>query len=781
MTKKSLFIAAFLLVVCCSFFYQVFLHGYLPFPGDLLMSENPYKADSVLGYPPGGVPNKAQDRDVFHELVPWKLFTISEMKRGELPLWNPYNFSGSIMMQNFQTGVFYPLNIFFFLFPFTSAWTLFILSQPIFASLFMFLFLKELHRSTFASVLGGIGFAFSSYMIVWMEYGNIDATFLWLPLLLLFLSRFLRKPSVGSAVGFILSATVSFSAGYIQGFFYEMVLCVLFGLFILAEKGQWKKALWGIPLFLVPIGLGAIQLLATYEVFSVSTRGSYSLSQIQFLLSPWYFLATMIAPDFFGNPATRTTFLPYTYIERVMYPGIVILLFAFYAFFAQKDRIKKFFFIIAGVVLLITLQLPGVAYLYRLPIPMISTSVPTRFLSLFLFCIVIVASYGADWFFQTKKIYSKFVVAIGFAFVLLWGVALLSSHFGWVSHTHVLLRGLIVPTILCVSFFGILAVARKFALLGKLGLIILLIVDLFFFFQKITPVTPYQFFYPQTNVFSYLKLHQGLNRFWGYGDGYVPPNIETANALYAPEGEDPLHIKWYGELLAASENGDLGIVIPRPDANIAPGFGTDDLKNNVYRKKLLDTLGVAYILNRSSSSTPDTDTFPLTQYSLLYRNANWQVYKNNNVLSRAFLSSDYQVVPDDALAIHAFYHDTNPRELILAQNPTLSVDQNASGTAQIVSYQPQRVVIQTNTSGNTLLFLSDAYYPSWQATVDGKEVPILRADVALRAVAIPGGVHTIVFRFVSHAVSIGLWIMLGTILAGLVYLGYIYKLVKSEK
>ena len=39
--------------------------------------------------------------------------------------------------------------------------------------------------------------------------------------------------------------------------------------------------------------------------------------------------------------------------------------------------------------------------------------------------------------------------------------------------------------------------------------------------------------------------------------------------------------------------------------------------------------------------------------------------------------------------------------------------------------------------------LSDVCYPGWQATVDGRDVPIERVDYLLRGVAVGPGRHTV--------------------------------------
>lgn len=125
------------------FFFPIF-KGNIPFPGDLLVGHYaPYNSNSYFGIAPGGVPNKGQDFDVIRMLLPWKEFAVKNLFSGTIPFWNPYNFSGTPFLANFQGATFYPFNLLFLLFPILSAWGLYIISEPILSSLFTFFLLRE--------------------------------------------------------------------------------------------------------------------------------------------------------------------------------------------------------------------------------------------------------------------------------------------------------------------------------------------------------------------------------------------------------------------------------------------------------------------------------------------------------------------------------------------------------------------------------------------------------------------------------------------------------------
>jgi uncharacterized membrane protein YfhO len=79
-----------------------------------------------------------------------------------------------------------------------------------------------------------------------------------------------------------------------------------------------------------------------------------------------------------------------------------------------------------------------------------------------------------------------------------------------------------------------------------------------------------------------------------------------------------------------------------------------------------------------------------------------------------------------------------------------------------------------------MVVLTDMYYPGWKAQIDDKPVEILRADLVMRAVAVPSGKHSIVFSYFPDSLKIGLYLFcLGLILGLILALIFIRKTSKS--
>ncbi|MDP2585411.1 MAG: YfhO family protein, partial [Candidatus Levybacteria bacterium] len=697
--RRAIFVVLAFVVVSLIFFYPIF-KGNIPFPGDLLIGEYaPYNSYNFLGYAPGGYPNKGQDFDVIRLLYPEKELTIRAFKNFEFPLWNPYNFSGNPHLASLQSGSFYPLNIIFFIFPYVIAWTIFILLQPILTGIFSFLFARELRLGVKSSIFSALVFAFSSYSSVWMEYGNIGHSIAWMPCALWMVIRNLKQPSILKSIVISLSLTFAIFAGYIQTAFYAFVFVLgftIFHIFFIDKKNYLKKISIFCLIFILPILLSAVQLFPTLELIFQSARASYPHSSFLRLLIQPFYLVTMFVPDFFGNPATRNYWIAGTYIERVMYIGVIPLIFIIYAFFKKQSSQFWFFVISAIVVLLLTFDTLIGQTIYSFQIPFISTAVPTRIMFLFFFCASMIAGFGLESFIHNpnKKSILKAVCFLSGIYLLTWIFVYVIPIFGkdvsWAQNLSISKRNLLLPT--GILFVGVITLFsyfymtkyRKFIIIF---LILLSMMDLFYFFHKITPFAPYETIYPDTEVLTELKSIQGIDRSWGYGSGYVTTNLQTHEKTFSVDGYNALYIKRYGEILSSSRDGKIADLIPRSDPMIAPGYGGSDLRENKSRQRLLNLLGVKYILNKVdpqvSTAKADNQTFDDSIYKLIWQKTPWQVYENTRVLPRIFLASSYVVERDKDKIVRKIFDDKlDLREKIILEEDLfpkiiLAKDENA--------------------------------------------------------------------------------------------------------
>jgi hypothetical protein len=97
------------------------------------------------------------------------------------------------------------------------------------------------------------------------------------------------------------------------------------------------------------------------------------------------------------------------------------------------------------------------------------------------------------------------------------------------------------------------------------------------------------------------------------------------------------------------------------------------------------------------------------------------------------------------------------RHVLLDEVPVKleSAAQSGSGEVRISQYAPAEVRIELRSEHAGYAVLTDAFYPGWVASLDGQEVPIIRADCFFRAVAVPRGTHEIRMHYRPRSVALG--------------------------
>ncbi|XHF30543.1 YfhO family protein [Corallococcus exercitus] len=110
---------------------------------------------------------------------------------------------------------------------------------------------------------------------------------------------------------------------------------------------------------------------------------------------------------------------------------------------------------------------------------------------------------------------------------------------------------------------------------------------------------------------------------------------------------------------------------------------------------------------------------------------------------------------------------------VLVECPAPLPVEAASGTGgvRVSRESPEHFTVDVEAAAPSVLVINDAYLPGWTATLDGEPAPILAANVAVRAVAVPAGSHTVVMRYRTPGLVPGLWLgalTLGTLGAAMV-------------
>ena len=84
--------------------------------------------------------------------------------------------------------------------------------------------------------------------------------------------------------------------------------------------------------------------------------------------------------------------------------------------------------------------------------------------------------------------------------------------------------------------------------------------------------------------------------------------------------------------------------------------------------------------------------------------------------------------------------------------------------AQLLSAEPNRLLIETWSPSPSILIVSEMTFPGWVATVDGQDASVHTTNYILRGVALPAGVHRVELRYTAPAARNGAVISLLTLI-----------------
>jgi hypothetical protein len=215
--------------------------------------------------------------------------------------------------------------------------------------------------------------------------------------------------------------------------------------------------------------------------------------------------------------------------------------------------------------------------------------------------------------------------------------------------------------------------------------------------------------------------------------------------LQSIQGYNPTHIARYDQYMKELNGG-------------GQNYHFMDVFEGGLNSPLLDLLNVRYIIvpvhpsQENQVGLQHFEQFERT-HPTVYEDEQTKVLENPKALPRAWIvhQARQEESPEEALKLLGS-GEIDPKETALLEEkpPQMTQpDDPSADRASVEEYEANRIEVKTSSGAGGLLMLSEVYYPSWKAYVDGQPVPIHVADELLRSVEVPAGEHTVELRYES--------------------------------
>jgi len=714
-------------------------------------------------------------------LYPTYRFAAEQLRQGVIPLWNPHLYSGAPFAADIQSGLFYPINLLLFLLipNFSYEWLEYLaLFHFWLAGFTMYLCLRRLSinrpLSPPAALAGALAFQFSDLFIVHFGNLNMIAVAAWLPLIFWLFHRSLRQKSFGLAAASGAVLAIATLAGHIQITLFILLTLGLYSIFnfefsIFSRNRplpmlkrskiieMLRPFLLLLTVLLVMIGLSALLLLPAYEMSQYTPRAELPYQEAaRYSLHPAQMVGLLI-PDYFGrDPALHWG--PWERVETG-YIGILPLLLAIIGGLLYRHRQKIFFAGLAVIALLLAMGgyslLHG--WLYAIVPAFDQLRAPARFVLLLDFGLAVLAAFGVERLLQLQKnsLHEKFKVQIKqFLKIASWSLGGLIVVAAPLSYYAMLVTQDRNPVIFnrataaasgvaTFAFFTIAALTvlhlihhqRLRGWAAGIAIYAVIVLDLFSLGANVdtghtNPTTGFE--HPE--AITFLKNDPGLYR------------VEVTTDVW--------HLWQPNTALLHGLDDAWGIYNPLALADTSLYWqGAPPRNSGRY-----NFLGIKYIIASKAGAPADGNIIPVFDGDPAVN-----IYLNQSALARVQFVGQTVIMPNQDAVWTAIRADMfNPAEVVLLEQnqppntPPLPLETQPTSTLAIAEYGTNTVTVAVETDQAGYLVLSDAWYPGWQATVDGRPEPVYRANYAFRAVYVPAGDHTVRFTFEPLWWKIGL-------------------------
>ena len=706
----------------------------------------------------GAVAEAYENADLYHYYYPVYRYAFERLRHGALPLWCPRQHCGTPLLADSNAGIFQPLNLPFLFFSTERALALHAFLCLFLMGLFFALLARAVGVGYLAALLGGMTYAFSGLSASAMARPPLAAALVWTPLLLWAVREYAHRFDTATAVlAGIAGALLIVSGAHA----FAAAACALAALYaaqslVAVERGSAEfaqRARGLLVIAAIALGVSAVQWVPSL-VFAL--RLDDPLDWI------WGPRAAGAAPSGLREFLIQVITSAPAAQPRIAYFGVVPLMFAPAALFhrhRRRDAILYALIAAGAIALAVFFQWQPPA---RFPVSALMLPIAAA--------VALLTAIGADRVFTPKTSFRSPAVWPP-ALVTLGVCAALFAAFG------AEVRRYLVPCALAVVVF---VPFRKRALTPVCFLAIgaVLLVD--FVNANRTVYTHPSQDAPGCYAVYADALDAARDRALGGRivtsapelDRGLSPNIGLIAAIDIAGGAGiPLtrdQARWWE---------DLGGAGSKPAHEFAARLTPQSRRPQLLRymaARLLVAAPQAPMYGGAWDATgPALREVPAV--------GGVRMFVFDDALARAYWAPGVRVEVGMPATLDALCSpDFDPARTCVVDaqsegigaleklsNAARETGARPNATCSVEDVAPERVVVRVDAPSDGVTVLADTYDPGWSATLDGRRVPILRANGIFRAVATPAGTHEIVFAYRPWSVYAGIAVSLATLLAAL--------------
>ncbi|MDB4968458.1 MAG: Bacterial rane protein YfhO, partial [Myxococcales bacterium] len=134
---------------------------------------------------------------------------------------------------------------------------------------------------------------------------------------------------------------------------------------------------------------------------------------------------------------------------------------------------------------------------------------------------------------------------------------------------------------------------------------------------------------------------------------------------------------------------------------------------------------------------------------------------------RVYLAIAARVADDASAAQLLQAPDFVPGRAVVLAPADGARDLRSDGSCTLERDRIEELLLRCHASSPSYAVVADAWFPGWRATVDGAAAPILRANLAMRAVPVPAGDPVVELRYRPRGLVAGAVVSLLALLAAL--------------